>query len=130
MFLSHEYTQLLVRSYIRKVQSVFNDQIIPEEIDDICFQFYFLSKYHYCIFTLLMHITHYIQTEFIMDSSILTDEEKFILYELLEIHKKDIGHIFSRFYQGTHHGFEYGDVVPLRKGKENTFTLIQTDSST
>ena len=64
-----------------------------------------------------------------MDSAILTHEEKYIFYELLKTHNKNIGYIFSRFYQGTHNGFAYTDIVPLRDGKQNTFTIIQTDSN-
>ena len=60
---------MLVDGYIREIEQSLNETIIATEINKICFQFYFL--------------------QFILDSIILTKDEKLKLFELFIDHKLD-----------------------------------------
>ena len=79
--------KVLVTGFVRNIRKLMNDQVIPEEINDLCFRFY----------------SHIIT----VNSVILTNKELGIFGGLLTANNCDIGMKWKLIYRGTRDTFEW-----------------------
>eukprot|EP01084_Bolivina_argentea_P245236 410629_1 len=100
-----EKSAVLIAGYIHQIQRLLKTKIIPHDINDLCQQFYYL--------------------DFIIDSLILIENEKYLFQSLLEKHNKNIGNRFELLYRGK----KGKECKKAAYGKQNTITLIETDTN-
>ena len=107
------YTQILVDGYIRSVQRLFKNILIPSAINIICIEFYF---YNIC-----QNINSWILKD---------DKDKLIFLKLLHESKKDIIDIeqeMEMIYNGSIDGFTSTDFHRKCDNMGPTISIIQTE---